>query len=93
MVPYYIAYRHVASGLQYLNSNCTLYHAVVKAEKDHHLLSEEAQRAAHYLRIDLEKGGIHLSPGNDCFSNYLNYLFLLHLLKIPSFLDRKIGSS
>ncbi|XP_022891022.1 mitochondrial intermediate peptidase, mitochondrial isoform X2 [Olea europaea var. sylvestris] len=58
--------------LHYLNSNCTLYHAVVKAEKDHHLLTEEAQRAAHYLRIDLEKGGIHLSPEKLDRVNQLN---------------------
>ncbi|CAI9774984.1 unnamed protein product [Fraxinus pennsylvanica] len=58
--------------LHYLNSNCTLYHAVVKAEKDHHLLTEEAQRAARHLRIDLEKGGIHLSPEKLDRVNQLN---------------------
>ncbi|KAL2541959.1 putative mitochondrial intermediate peptidase [Abeliophyllum distichum] len=58
--------------LNYLNSNCTLYHAVIKAEQDYHLLTEEAQRAAHYLRIDLEKGGIHLSSEKLDRVNQLN---------------------
>ncbi|XP_057952770.1 mitochondrial intermediate peptidase, mitochondrial isoform X2 [Malania oleifera] len=46
--------------LHYLNTNHALYNAVLKAEQDGHLLSQEAQRAAHYLRVDFEKGGIHL---------------------------------
>ncbi|KAK6132192.1 hypothetical protein DH2020_034075 [Rehmannia glutinosa] len=46
----------------YLNSNPSLYHAIIRAEQNHHMLTEEAARAAHHLRIDLEKGGIHLSP-------------------------------
>lgn len=49
--------------VQYLNTNHTLYDAVKKAEKDAHLLSREAHRAANHLRIDFEKGGIHLCPG------------------------------
>ena len=49
--------------LQYLNSNPSLYNAIVRAEQNHHLLTEEALRAARHLRTDLEKGGIHLSPG------------------------------
>ncbi|CAA0836711.1 Probable mitochondrial intermediate peptidase-mitochondrial [Striga hermonthica] len=49
--------------LHFLNSNCSLYHAIIKAEQNHHMLTEEAARAARHLRIDLEKGGIHLSPG------------------------------
>ncbi|XP_044468095.1 mitochondrial intermediate peptidase, mitochondrial isoform X2 [Mangifera indica] len=48
--------------LHYLNTNHTLYDAVKKAEKDAHLLSREAHRAANHLRIDFEKGGIHLCP-------------------------------
>ncbi|KAK6132170.1 hypothetical protein DH2020_034095 [Rehmannia glutinosa] len=51
--------------LHYLNSNPSLYHAIIRAEKNHHMLTEEAARAVHHLRIDLEKGGIHLSPGAD----------------------------
>ncbi|XP_020540649.1 mitochondrial intermediate peptidase, mitochondrial isoform X2 [Jatropha curcas] len=47
--------------LHYLNTNHTLYAAVKKAEEDGHLLTKEAHRAAHHLRIDFEKGGIHLS--------------------------------
>lgn len=46
--------------LHYLNTNHTLYAAVKRAEKDGHLLTKEAHRAAHNLRIDFEKGGIHL---------------------------------
>ncbi|KAI8564627.1 hypothetical protein RHMOL_Rhmol03G0195400 [Rhododendron molle] len=46
--------------IHYLNTNHALYKAVIKAEKDGRSISEEAQRAAHSLRIDFEKGGIHL---------------------------------
>lgn len=40
---------------------------MIKAEQDAHLLSDEARRAAEYLRIDFEKGGIHLCQGTICF--------------------------
>ncbi|KAK4799886.1 hypothetical protein SAY86_025251 [Trapa natans] len=40
----------------------SLYAAVKKAEHEGHLLTDEARRAAKNLRIDFEKGGIHL-PG------------------------------
>lgn len=53
----------VFSGLQYLNTNHTLYDVVKKAELDDHLLSKEAHRAANHLRSDFEKGGIHLCAG------------------------------
>lgn len=46
--------------LQYLNTNTTLYNAILKAEGESVLLTEEARRAATTLRIDFEKGGIHL---------------------------------
>ncbi|PRQ59865.1 putative mitochondrial intermediate peptidase [Rosa chinensis] len=46
--------------LHYLNTNYTLFDAVRKAEQEGHLLTKEAQRAAHYLRVDFERGGIHL---------------------------------
>ncbi|XP_058205215.1 mitochondrial intermediate peptidase, mitochondrial [Rhododendron vialii] len=46
--------------IHYLNTNHALYKAVIKAGKDGRSISEEAQRAAHSLRIDFEKGGIHL---------------------------------
>ncbi|KAK4489446.1 hypothetical protein RD792_005255 [Penstemon davidsonii] len=58
--------------IHHLNSNPSLYHAVIKAEQNPHMLSEEAQRAAHYLRIDLEKGGIHLSAEKLDRVNQLN---------------------
>ncbi|XP_021909614.1 probable mitochondrial intermediate peptidase, mitochondrial isoform X2 [Carica papaya] len=48
--------------LHYLNTNHTLYDAVKKAEQDDYLLTKEAHRAAHHLRIDFERGGIHLCP-------------------------------
>ena len=51
------------NGVQYLNTNHTLYSAVIKAEKDILLCGTEAQRTAHSLRVDFEKGGIHLSAG------------------------------
>ncbi|KAK2975850.1 hypothetical protein RJ640_022867 [Escallonia rubra] len=47
--------------LHHLNTNYSLYNAVIRAGKDGNMLTEEAQRAAHCLRVDLEKGGIHLS--------------------------------
>lgn len=65
---------------QYLNSNPSLYHAVVKAEQNHHMLTEEALRAAHHLRIDLEKGGIHLSPGTDLQSSQCFFFFFFLFL-------------
>lgn len=46
--------------LHYLNTNHSIYKAVNKAEKDSNSLTHEAQRAARFLRMDLEKGGIHL---------------------------------
>ncbi|KAL3834596.1 hypothetical protein ACJIZ3_009332 [Penstemon smallii] len=58
--------------IHHLNSNPSLYHAVIKAEQNPHMLSEEAQRAAHYLRMDLEKGGIHLSAEKLDRVNQLN---------------------
>ncbi|KAM1231890.1 hypothetical protein ACFX13_042515 [Malus domestica] len=47
--------------LHFLNTNHTLYNAVKKAEQEGQLLTAEAQRVAHFLRLDFEKGGIHLS--------------------------------
>ncbi|GMP24118.1 hypothetical protein CsSME_00001508 [Camellia sinensis var. sinensis] len=58
--------------LHYLNTNHTLYNAVIKADKDGIFLSKEAQRAAHSLRIDFEKGGIHLSTDKLDRVNLLN---------------------
>jgi len=49
--------------MQYLNTNHVLYDAVRKAEQEGNLLTDEAQRAARYLRVDFERGGIHLSAG------------------------------
>ncbi|KAG4172621.1 hypothetical protein ERO13_A11G007600v2 [Gossypium hirsutum] len=58
--------------LHFLNTNHTLYNAVKKAEQDGHLLTEEARRAALHLRIDFEKGGIHLPSGKLDRVNQLN---------------------
>ncbi|XP_022736713.1 mitochondrial intermediate peptidase, mitochondrial isoform X2 [Durio zibethinus] len=58
--------------LHFLNTNHTLYNAVKKAEQDGHLLTEEAHRAALHLRIDFEKGGIHLPSGKLDRVNQLN---------------------
>ncbi|KAL3341935.1 hypothetical protein AABB24_026116 [Solanum stoloniferum] len=46
--------------LHYLNTNHSIYKAVNKAEKDSNSLTHEAHRAVRFLRMDLEKGGIHL---------------------------------
>ncbi|KAG5230558.1 peptidase M3 family protein [Salix suchowensis] len=58
--------------LHYLNTNHTLYAAVKRAEKDGNLLTKEAYRAANQLRIDFEKGGIHLPPEKLARVNQLN---------------------
>lgn len=50
--------------LQYLNSNTTLYNAILKAESEGVLLSEEARKAAANLCADFEKWGIHLPKGS-----------------------------
>ncbi|WOL10832.1 hypothetical protein Cni_G19591 [Canna indica] len=47
--------------LHLLNSNSSLYTAIVKSEHEGVLLTKEAQRAAYALRVDFENGGIHLS--------------------------------
>ncbi|GAB2265363.1 Mitochondrial intermediate peptidase [Dionaea muscipula] len=52
----YLHVRHL-----FLNTDHILYKAVIKAEQESHQLTTEAQRAARYLRLDFEKGGIHLS--------------------------------
>ncbi|GJM97635.1 hypothetical protein PR202_ga14575 [Eleusine coracana subsp. coracana] len=58
--------------LQYLNTNTTLYNAILKAESEGALLTEEARRAATTLRVDFEKGGIHLSKDKLERVNQLN---------------------
>lgn len=58
--------------LHFLNTNHVLYDAVIKAEKDGSLKTEEAQRAAQTFRIDFEKGGIHLCKGKLERVNRLN---------------------
>ncbi|KAL6873710.1 hypothetical protein ACP4OV_013792 [Aristida adscensionis] len=80
--------------LQYLNTNTTLYNAVLKAEGESVPLTEEARRAATALRIDFEKGGIHLSEDKLEHVNQLN-LEIAHLgrkfsenvVNIPGFVD------
>lgn len=57
--------------LQYLNSHAGLYKAVVDLEQSPNILTtDEARRAAKTLRMDFERGGIHLpieklKRGND----------------------------
>ncbi|KAH7686975.1 Mitochondrial intermediate peptidase protein [Dioscorea alata] len=50
----------IIEHLHFLNTNQSLYDAVKLAEGIP-LLTDEAQRAAHALRTDFEKGGIHLT--------------------------------
>lgn len=59
-----LAFNLLELSLQFLNTNVTLYNAILKAKSEAVLLTEEAQRAASTLRIDFEKGGIHLSKGS-----------------------------
>ncbi|XP_065004479.1 mitochondrial intermediate peptidase, mitochondrial-like isoform X1 [Musa acuminata AAA Group] len=58
--------------LHFLNTNGSLYTAIVKAESERVLHTEEAQRAAHALRVDFENGGIHLSDDKLQRVNQLN---------------------
>ncbi|KAK1273304.1 hypothetical protein QJS04_geneDACA012347 [Acorus gramineus] len=58
--------------LHFLNTNHDLYNAVSRAERQGHLHTEEAQRAAHALRVDFEKGGIHLCAEKSDRVNQLN---------------------
>ncbi|KAL8160289.1 hypothetical protein V2J09_001826 [Rumex salicifolius] len=51
----------MGSYIHSLNTNLVLYTAVLKAEQGSDSLNEEAKKAAHSLRIDFEKGGIHLA--------------------------------
>uniref|UniRef100_A0A1D1YPQ1 Mitochondrial intermediate peptidase n=1 Tax=Anthurium amnicola TaxID=1678845 RepID=A0A1D1YPQ1_9ARAE len=46
--------------IHFLNTNHTLYNAVIKAEQEATFPTREAGRMAHSLRADFEKGGIHL---------------------------------
>ncbi|XP_072985916.1 mitochondrial intermediate peptidase, mitochondrial [Typha latifolia] len=64
--------------LHFLNTNISLYNAIVKAETEGVLLTEEAQRAAYTLRVDFEKGGIHLPTDKMEQVNQLN-LKIAHL--------------
>ncbi|CAL5201115.1 unnamed protein product [Lathyrus oleraceus] len=48
--------------LHYLNTSHDIYDAVKKAELECHMLSEETQRGVKSLRVDMERGGIHLCP-------------------------------
>lgn len=56
--------------LQYLNSHPVLYKAVVDVEQSDSLTTDEARRAAKTLRVDFERGGIHLPPGEFTFGSY-----------------------
>ncbi|XP_020232734.1 mitochondrial intermediate peptidase, mitochondrial isoform X2 [Cajanus cajan] len=58
--------------LHHLNTNHDLYVAVKKAEQECHMLSEEGQRGLRNLRVDFERGGIHLFPEKLDRMNTLN---------------------
>ncbi|RLM55849.1 putative mitochondrial intermediate peptidase, mitochondrial [Panicum miliaceum] len=80
--------------LQYLNTNTTLYNAILKAEGESVLLTEEARRAATTLRIDFEKGGIHLPEDKLERVNQLNLeiaqlgrKFSENVMNKPGFVD------
>lgn len=81
--------------VQYLNSNHSIYKAVLKAEQEGNSLTEEGKRAARFLRMDLENGGIHLSPGALPIKKMVSFLQML-LLSMPKhtcLTYRKTGSS
>ncbi|KAF5204151.1 Mitochondrial intermediate peptidase, partial [Thalictrum thalictroides] len=58
--------------LHFLNTNHSLYNAVLRAEQNSAMLTDESQKAAHSLRVDFEKGGIHLSADKLHRVNELN---------------------
>lgn len=74
--------------LHFLNTNHNLYNAVIRAEQEGQLQTKEAQRAAHTLRVDFEKGGIHLCSEKLNRVNQLN-IEIAHLGReyVPSYLD------
>uniref|UniRef100_A0A0E0LEV9 Peptidase M3A/M3B catalytic domain-containing protein n=1 Tax=Oryza punctata TaxID=4537 RepID=A0A0E0LEV9_ORYPU len=80
--------------LQYLNTNTTLYNAILQAESEGVLLTEEARRAATTLRVDFEKGGIHLPKDKLEHVNHLNLeisqlgrKFSENVMNKPGFVD------
>ncbi|BAF20315.1 mitochondrial intermediate peptidase, mitochondrial isoform X1 [Oryza sativa Japonica Group] len=80
--------------LQYLNTNTTLYNAILKAESEGVMLTEEARRAATTLRVDFEKGGIHLPKDKLEHVNHLNLeiaqlgrKFSENVMNKPGFVD------
>ncbi|XP_010919044.1 mitochondrial intermediate peptidase, mitochondrial isoform X2 [Elaeis guineensis] len=80
--------------LHFLNTNYSLYNAVIKAELEGNLITEEAQRAAQTLRIDFEKGGIHLCAEKLERVNQLNMEIALlgrqfneNIITDPGFVD------
>ncbi|KAI3835451.1 hypothetical protein MKX03_034541 [Papaver bracteatum] len=79
--------------LHFLNTNHCLYNAVFKAEQGS-LDTKEAQRAAHSLRVDFEKGGIHLPADKLERVNQLNIeiaqicrQFNENIINDPGFVD------
>ncbi|KAK9120648.1 hypothetical protein Syun_018265 [Stephania yunnanensis] len=58
--------------LHIINTDHNLYNAVKRAERDGNLDTDEAKRAANSLRVDFEKGGIHLSSDKLERVNQLN---------------------
>ncbi|KAJ4956022.1 hypothetical protein NE237_012805 [Protea cynaroides] len=66
--------------LHFLNTNHSLYDSVLKAEQEGLLQTKEAQRAAHSLRVDFEKGGIHLPAEKLDRVNWLN-IDIAHLCR------------
>ncbi|RZC74363.1 hypothetical protein C5167_049843 [Papaver somniferum] len=84
--------------LHFLNTNHCLYNAVLKAEQGS-LDTKEAQRAAHSLRVDFEKGGIHLPADKLERVNQLNIeiaqicrQFNENIINDPGFVDIFPGS-
>ena len=68
---------YIHFDLQFLNTNHSLYNAVVKAEQEG-FLQTEAHRAAHALRTDFEKGGIHLSVGKHLLVFFMFFMWYMH---------------
>ncbi|KAM0875877.1 hypothetical protein ACQ4PT_036528 [Festuca glaucescens] len=80
--------------LQYLNTNTTLYNAILKAESEGVLLTDETRKAANNLRVDFEKGGIHLPKDKLERVNHLNLAiaqlgrkFNENIMMKPGFVD------
>lgn len=80
--------------LHRLNSNTLLYDAILKVEQSDVLTTEEAKRAAQTLKMEFERGGIHLPEEKlervhklNLQITHLGREFVANILKDPGHVD------